>query len=118
GLEPESLARALAPRGAFTDPFLRAALRRLGEVSPGGAIELTDGTRYRASLPLELAAAASEPAQAKGYLALLRRLVAELEPADHRVEALRGLVAPELPRADFNAVLAEALARERACRTS
>jgi hypothetical protein len=118
GLELESLARALAPRGAFTDPFLRAALRRLGEVSPGGAIELTDGTRYRPSLPLELAAAASEPAQAKGYLALLRRFVAELEPADHRVEALHGLVAPELPRPAFDATFAEALARERACRSS
>ncbi len=117
GLEPEPLARALAPRGAFTDPFLRAALRRLGEVSPGGTIELTDGTRYRPALPLELAAAASDSSQARGYLALLRSFAAELEPADHRVEALRGLVAPELPRPAFDAVLDGALARERACRS-
>jgi hypothetical protein len=118
GLDPEQLARALTPRGTFTDPVLRAALRRLGEVSTGGAIELGDGRRYRPSLPLELAAAASEPAQAKGYLALLRRLVAELEPAEHRPEALRGLVASELPRPAFAAALAAAESRERACRSS
>jgi hypothetical protein len=115
-LDPEQLARALAPRGAFTDPPLRAALRRLGEVSPGGAIELTDGTRYRSAVPLELAAAASQPAQAKGYLALLRRLVAELEAPSHRREALRGLVAPELAPAAFDAAVDAADARERACR--
>jgi len=115
-LDPEQLARALAPRGHFTDPLLRAALRRLGEVSPGGAIELTDGTRYRAGVPLELAAAASEAAQAKGYLALLRRLVAELEAPAHRREALRGLVAPELPLAAFEEAVDASEAQERACR--
>jgi hypothetical protein len=118
GLDPEQLARALAPRATFTDPLLRAALRRLGEVSPGGAIELVDGTRYRASNPLELAAAASDPAQARGYLALLRRLVAELEPEEHRREALRGLVAPELPRPAFDAALDAAESRERACKAA
>jgi len=115
-LDPEQLARALAPRGHFTDPVLRAALRRLGEVSPGGAIELTDGTSYRASVALELAAAASEPAQAKGYLALLRRLVAELEAPPRRSEALRGLVAPELPLAAFDEAVDAAEGLERACR--
>jgi hypothetical protein len=118
GLDPEQLARALAPRATFTDPLLRAALRRLGEVSPGGAIELVDGTRYRTSNPLELAAAASDPAQARGYLALLRRLVAELEPAEHRREALRGLVAPELPRPAFDAALDAAESRERTCKAA
>jgi hypothetical protein len=117
GLDREQLARALAPRGSFVDPFLRAALRRLGEVSPGGAIDLGDGRRYRPSVPLELAAAASEPAQARGYLALLRQLVAELEPPDARREALRGLVAPELPRPAFDAAALAAESGERACRT-
>jgi hypothetical protein len=117
GLDPEQLARALAPRGTFTDPVLRAALRRLGEVSPGGAIELTDGRRYRPSVPLELAAAASEPAQAKGYLALLRALVAGLEPVEQRREALRGLVAPELPRPSFDAAVEAAESSERVCRS-
>jgi len=116
GLDPERLTRALSPRGAFTDAYLRAALRRLGEVSPGGAIELRDGTRYRPDVPLELAAAASEPAQAKGYLALLRRFAAELEAEPWRREALHGLVAPELPRAVFEAALSAAEAAESACR--
>jgi len=117
-LDPEQLARALSPRGAFTDALLRAALRRLGEVSPGGEIALTDGTRYRASVPLELAAAASEPAQAQGYLALLRRLVALLEAPPHRREGLRGLLAPELPPAGFEVALAAAESRERGCAAS
>ena len=115
GLDPEALTRALSPRGLFVDPYLRAALRRLGEVSPGGAIALLDGTRYRPDVPLELAAAASEPAQAKGYLALLRAFVAELEEPAYRREALRGLVAPELPRPAFDAVADAAEAREQAC---
>ena len=115
-LDPEQLARALSPRGAFTDALLRAALRRLGEVSPGGEIALADGTRYRASVPLELAAAASEPAHAQGYLALLRRLVALLEEPEHRREALRGLVAPELAPASFDEAIGAAESRERACR--
>jgi hypothetical protein len=114
-LDPEQLARALAPRGSFTDPLLRAALKRLGEVSPGGVIEQSDGTRYRTSVPLELYAAASEPAQAKGYLALLRRLVAELETPDHGRGALRGLVAPELAPASFDAAVDAAEASERSC---
>ena len=114
-LDSERLARALTPRGAFTDPYLRAALKRLGEVSPGGEIELLDGTRYRVEVPLELAAAASEPAQARGYLALLRRWVGELESEAYRREALRGLLAPELPRPDFDAVMDAAEAREHDC---
>jgi len=115
-LDPESLARALSPRGGFTDAYLRAALKRLGDVSPGGAIELVDGTRYRASVPLELMAAASEAAQAKGYLALLRRLVAELEPPEYRREVLRGLLAPELPAPAFGAALDAAEADEARCK--
>ncbi len=116
-LDPEQLARALAPRGSFTDPLLRAALKRLGEVSPEGAIELADGTRYRSGIPLELAAAASEPAQAKGYLALLRRLVGELEAPAHQREALRGLVAPELAPSSFAVAVDRAEASERSCRS-
>jgi hypothetical protein len=115
-LDPEQLARALVPRGSFTDPLLRAALKRLGELSPAGVIELSDGTRYRTRVPLELAAAASEPAQAKGYLALLRRLVAELEPPAHRREALRGLVAPELPPASFDRAVDAAESNEQECK--
>ncbi len=106
-LDREALARALAPRGDFTDPYLRAALRRLGEVSPGGAIALEDGVRYRPGVPLELAAAASQAVSARGYLAL---------PEPYRDEALRSLVAPELQPAAFDRVLARARAAEAGCR--
>jgi hypothetical protein len=116
GLDAEALARALAPRGDFTDPYLRAALRRLGEVSPGGAIELDDGARYRPGVPLELAAAATQASSARGYLALLRGWVRVLEPSPHRPEALRSLVAPEMDPAAFGEALAAAQGAEQRCR--
>src|SRR5690606_25861866 len=77
-LDREQPARALAPRGRFTDRYLRAALRRLGEVSPGGVIALDDGSRLRPDVPLELSAAAIQAAGARGYLALLHAWVRRL----------------------------------------
>lgn len=115
-LDREQLARALAPRGDFTDPYLRAALRRLGEVSPGGAIEVEGGARYRGSVPLELSAAAGEAASAKGFLALLRQWTRLLEPEAYQPEALRSLVAPELDPQAFGDALAAANAAEARCR--
>jgi hypothetical protein len=115
-LDREALARALAPRGDFTDPYLRAALRRLGEVSPGGAIALEDGSRYRPGVPLELAAAATQAASARGYLALLWEWVQLLEAEPYRQEALRSLVAPEMQPDGFAAALAGARAAEASCR--
>ena len=114
-LDPASLARALSTRGAFTDPYLRAAMRRLGELSPAGAVRLGDGTRFRVAAPIELMAAANQAHEVEGYLALLRRFVEELEPPVHRRETLRGLVAPELGPARFETVLDSADARERDC---
>jgi hypothetical protein len=90
-------------------------MKRLGEVSPGGVIELADGTQYHPGVPLQLAAALNQAADARGYLALLRRLVALLEPESQRTAVLRGLVAPELPPEEFAAALESAQARERAC---
>jgi len=115
GLESADLARALTPNGAFTDNYLRAAMKRLGEVSPDGVIRMRDGSRFRVSAPIELMAAASQPDEALGYLALLRRFVALLEPTDESYSTLRGLVAPELSPERFRTVLDEALARERRC---
>jgi hypothetical protein len=114
-IEPSALARALAPRGSFTDPYLRAAMKRLGEVSPGGTVVLSDGTGFRTSIPLELAAASSQASEVTGYLALLRRLVEELEAEPHRRETLRGLIAPELSPAEFETALDEAEVAERSC---
>ncbi len=115
-LDRESLARALAPRGDFTDPYLRAALRRLGEVSPGGVIALEDDTRYRPGVPLELEAAATQAVSARGHLALLRQWTRLLEPDTYRAEALRSLVAPEMEPVDFADALASARSAEQRCR--
>ena len=114
-LDAAALARALAPRGAFTDPYLRAAMKRLAEVSPGGRIEMVDGSSFTGS-PLELAAAMSQAAQARGYLALLRAFVRELETPANRQDTLRGLVAPESGSAAFAETFAAAERREASCR--
>lgn len=113
-LDHAALARALAPTGAFTDPYLRAALRRLGELSPDGVVTLVDGTRYRTATPLELSAAAAQAAEVRGYLALLRAFVTKLEPA-YRRGGLRGLIAPERPPDAFDAAVDAAELREQRC---
>lgn len=114
-LDPAGLARALTPSGSFTDPYLRAAMRRLGAVSPGTAVVLADGTSYRTEIPLELSAASSQASEVRGYLALLRRFVAELEAAPYRRETLRGLIAPEVGPSDFAAIVDASEAAERHC---
>jgi hypothetical protein len=114
-LDPAALSRALAPSGSFTDPYLRAAMKRLGEVSPGGVIEIGDGSQYHPGVPLQLAAAQNDAASAKGYLALLRRWVALLEREEERAGVLRGLIAPELAPEAFADALARAQAAERSC---
>lgn len=113
-LEAEALARALAPRGTFTDPYLRAAMKRLAELSPGGRIQMLDGSTFTSS-PIELSAAMSQAAQARGYLALLRAFVRELEAQAGRRDTLRGLIAPEVSPADFAKALEAAERREAAC---
>jgi hypothetical protein len=79
---------------------------------------LGDGTRFRTSIPLELAAASSQAAEVKGYLAILRQLIDELEPAANQRGTLRGLIAPEVNPADFDAIVDGAEAAERLCLAS
>jgi hypothetical protein len=110
------LSRALAPNGSFTDPYLRAAMKRLGQLSPGGVITIADGSRFQADAPIELMAAATQSAEAIGYLAILRSFVAELEPPESRRQTLRGLVAPELAAERFDAIADAAESREQSCR--
>ncbi len=114
-LEPAALSRALAPKGGFSDPYLRAALKRLGELSPAGTLALADGTRFRPTIPIELSAAASQAGEVQGYLVMLRELVSELEPEADRREALRGLIAPELGAASFDEIVSAAELREQQC---
>jgi hypothetical protein len=58
----------------------------------------------------------SQAAQAKGYLALLRAFVRELEVPGNRLDTLRGLVAPESEGPAFSEALAAAELRETRCR--
>lgn len=114
-LDPAELARALTPSGGFLDRYLRAAMKRLGEVSPGGVVHFTDGSSFDTAVPIELAAATSQASTAQGFLALLRQFVADLEPPAQRGATLRGLLAPELSPSAFAGMLERAEAQEREC---
>ncbi len=115
-LDPGHLARALRPSGDFTDRYLRAAMRRMGALSPDGSIEFVDGTRLRPGSTIELELAMSKAAGARGFLAFLRSFVAGLESdGDDRVESLRSLLAPELRSNQFGEILSEARVAEAAC---
>jgi hypothetical protein len=116
GLDAGELARALRPEGDFTDRYLRAAMRRLGELSVDGVVDFTDGMQLRPKRPIELEMAISNAAYARGYLALLRSLVERLEGASgDATEALRGLLAPEMPAGRFDDLLLDAGAAEARC---
>lgn len=115
-LDSGALSRALVPKGAFTDPYLRAAMRRLGELSPDdGTVKFTGGVAYRPVVPIELEVALSQAAEAEGFLVLLREFVRELEDTDHQRETLRSLVAPEMNPLSFAVVIDKANAREKSC---
>jgi hypothetical protein len=90
-------------------------MRRLGEISADGVVDFVDGGHYRTGAPIELEMALSQAAVAKGYLALLRRFVAQVEPSEHQREALRSLVAPELSPRLFEPLVEAAEATERRC---
>ncbi len=114
-LDSEALSRALAPSSSFLSHHIRSALQRLGELSPDGLITLIDGSKFRPSIPLDLAAASAQSAEAIGVLSLLRAFVAELEPTEQRRNALRGVIAPELDSEHFDAIFEIAEDLERRC---
>jgi hypothetical protein len=114
-LDSEALSRALAPSSSFLDRHFRSALQRLGELSPDGLITLVDGSKFRPSITLDLAAASAQSAEAIGFLSLLRAFIAELEPSELRRNALRGLIAPELDSERFDAIIEAAEDLERRC---
>jgi hypothetical protein len=114
-LDSEALSRALAPSSSVLDHHFRSALHRLGELSPDGLITLVDGSKFRPSITLGLAAASAQSAEAIGFLSLLRAFIAELEPPEHRRNALRGVIAPELDSERFTAIIEVAEAPERRC---
>ena len=115
-LDRGELARALAPHGSFTDRYLRAAMRRLGEVSVDGVVDFVDGTRLRPGSPIELELSLGKAAEARGYLALLRRFAAEMEgDPSFRRESLRSLLAPEQAGERFASILERARIAEETC---
>lgn len=114
-LDDAALSRALAPSGSFTDRYLRAAMRRLGELSPQGRIQMRDDRTFEPSSAIELAAAMSEPAEAEGYLALLRAFVRELEGDERVASGLRSLLAPESGSEAFAEALEAAERAESEC---
>lgn len=114
-LDPGALNRALAPQGAFTDRYVRAAMRRLGEVTPGGVVEFTDGSRYSPKVPIELEVSLNQASRAKGFLALLRTFVYDLEDEEYRTETYRSLIAPELDSTTFDVVLGKANSAQASC---
>jgi len=115
-LDPGELARALSPRGAFVDPYIRAAMRRLGELSVDGVVDFEDGTRFRPTVPIELEMALTQPGGALGFLALLDAFVRSLEAEEAQSDALRGLLAPELDPTSFRVALDVARDHEDECR--
>ena len=117
-LDPGALNRALAPQGSFTDRYVRAAMRRLGEVTPGGVVQFTDGSEYSPNVPIELEVSLNQASQAEGFLALLRTFVYDIEAQDYRAETYRSLIAPELDSSSFDVVLEKANAAQDECRGS
>ncbi len=117
-LDPGALARALAPQGAFTDRYVRAAMRRLGDLAPGGVVEFTDGSKYSPIVPIELEVSLNQASQARGFLALLRTFVYELEQGAYKVETYRSLIAPELDMTTFAGIVEKAEAAASACGAS
>ena len=67
-------------------------------------------------MPIELEAALIQAAGAKGYLALLRAFVAEMEAGSYRDETFRSLIAPELDPAEFSRIMVTANQSEQVCR--
>ena len=117
-LDAGALNRALAPQGAFTDRYVRAAMRRLGEVTPGGVVSFTDGSKYSPEVPIELEVSLNQAAEAEGFLALLRTFVNDLEDERYRSETFRSLIAPELDSSSFEVVLEKANVAQASCAAS
>lgn len=114
-LDPGALNRALAPQGAFTDRYVRAAMRRLGEVTPGGVVRFADGSKYSPAVAIELEVSLNQAAGAQGFLALLRTFVYHLENQEYQAETYRSLIAPELDSTTFDVVLDKANAAQASC---
>lgn len=112
----EALARELAPRSAFTDAYVAAALERIAARSPSAELALRDGTHLRFDSPLARASAATRAAEVRGLLIAIRALAEELAPPGAAQRTLHAWLAPERAREDFAVSLAQAGDAELRCR--
>ncbi len=106
-----AIADALRASGGITDLYRREAMLRLGRFRDG-AVRTEAGETLRTGSSLELALALQSAATVDGYLSLLGAL-ARSEPQP--VDALRSLVAPQLPAAEFAPVYQAAEDARAAC---
>jgi hypothetical protein len=113
-LDAEALARALAPRGTFTDPYLRAAMKRLVELTPDARVQMLDGSTFTSS-PIELSAAMSQAAQARVSRPAARLRARDRAPADVTTRCAARGTGETSPEA-FLAALRSAEQRETSCR--
>ena len=114
--------RELAGRlGRDDHPYratLRAALRRLAEVSPDAVLHTVHGEQIAPASPLEFELAWSRSAEIEGYLGWLGVLAERLDPDDRGALALRSLIAPDWSAARFHALLASAQSARESCRAA
>ncbi len=87
---------------------LRAALRRLAELSPDRTLHTTGGTALVSGSPLEFELAWSRSAEIDGYLRWLHDVAQRIEPEDEGTRAFRSMVAPGWEVGRFDRLLASA----------
>jgi hypothetical protein len=117
-LGDETVARALAPSGAFTDAYVALALGYLAAASPDGALALRDGTRIALDGDAARALAHTRAADVRGALASVRAIAAALAPPGESERALHAWLAPEWSPEGFAAALGGATQAEAACRAA
>jgi hypothetical protein len=105
------IADALRPSGEIADLYRREAMLRLGRFRQG-TVRTDAGETLHTGNPLELALAMQSAGTVDGYLALLGAL-ARTEPSP--VDALRTLVAPQLPATEVAPIFDAAEAAHSGC---
>jgi len=112
----ETLARSLAPSGAFTDAYVALALDALAAASPRAELVLRDGSRVVPSSQLARAGVAARAAEVRNLLVAVRALTESLAPRGDSQRALHAWLAPERTPEDFAASYERAADAEARCR--
>jgi hypothetical protein len=112
----ETLARSLAPSGAFTDAYVALALEALAAASPRAELALRDGSRVASSSLLARASVAARASEVRNLLVAIRALAESLAPPGDAQHTLHAWLAPERTPEDFTASYARAADAEAGCR--